>query len=158
MGILYKYSGAMNDFEHRTEALTKWIVKSGKDAKEVIYRTEHPILTRYSAAQDMEEGWEDREPWYCDYGSWSMFYYYDPYGDSAMKTNDTVTEYDPKINWPYTGKWLDDGKHNNLSFYCSHCGHRAGYAKHHTYKFCPWCGCDMRGTWEDDDESEYNRD
>ena len=52
------------------------------------------------------------------------------------------------------GEWIDDEpdiddwsyKKGNLPRHCSVCGHRAGKFKYKTYKFCPWCGSDMRGT------------
>ena len=51
------------------------------------------------------------------------------------------------------GEWIDDEpdiddwsyKKGNLPRHCSVCGHRAGKFKYKTYKFCPWCGADMRG-------------
>lgn len=51
------------------------------------------------------------------------------------------------------GRWIDsepglhdlDYRKSGMSYYCSSCGHRAGKDKHKTYKFCPWCGADMRG-------------
>ena len=54
-----------------------------------------------------------------------------------------------------TGRWIDDkpgvpdwhwrDKGNN-AYHCSRCGHKAGTNKHKTYKFCPWCGADMRSS------------
>lgn len=48
------------------------------------------------------------------------------------------------------GTWIDTepdkdrwDKSNN-PWQCSCCGHRAGKDKYKTYKFCPWCGADMR--------------
>lgn len=54
------------------------------------------------------------------------------------------------------GEWIDDEpyvndwsyKKSNMPRYCSVCGHRAGKIKYKTYKFCPWCGADMRGESE----------
>lgn len=54
------------------------------------------------------------------------------------------------------GEWIDDEpnvsdwscKKGNLPRHCSVCGHRAGKFKYKTYKFCPWCGADMRGEFE----------
>ena len=54
------------------------------------------------------------------------------------------------------GEWIDDEpdindwsyKKGNLPRHCSVCGHRAGKYKYKTYKFCPWCGADMRGESE----------
>lgn len=54
------------------------------------------------------------------------------------------------------GEWIDDEpdiddwsyKKGNLPRHCSACGHRAGKFKYKTYKFCPWCGADMRGESE----------
>ena len=51
------------------------------------------------------------------------------------------------------GEWVDDEpdvddwsyKKGNMPRHCSACGHRAGKYKYKTYKFCPWCGADMRG-------------
>lgn len=51
----------------------------------------------------------------------------------------------------HKGKWIDtepdkDKWHkSNNPWKCSCCGHRAGKDKYKTYKFCPWCGADMRG-------------
>lgn len=48
------------------------------------------------------------------------------------------------------GAWIDtepdkDKWHkSNNPWKCSCCGHRAGKDKYKTYKFCPWCGADMR--------------
>ena len=48
------------------------------------------------------------------------------------------------------GKWIDTepnkdrGDKGNNPWQCSCCGHRAGKDKYKTYKFCPWCGADMR--------------
>lgn len=54
------------------------------------------------------------------------------------------------------GEWVDDEpnidewsyKKGNMPRHCSACGHRAGKFKYKTYKFCPWCGADMRGESE----------
>ena len=49
------------------------------------------------------------------------------------------------------GEWVDHEPNKNhweksgMSFYCSSCLHNAGKYKHKVYKFCPWCGADMRG-------------
>ena len=51
------------------------------------------------------------------------------------------------------GEWIDDEPNindwsyqkGNMPRHCSVCGHRAGKYKYKTYKFCPWCGADMRG-------------
>ena len=51
----------------------------------------------------------------------------------------------------HKGKWIDtepdkDKWHkSNNPWKCSCCGHRAGKDKYKTYKFCPWCGADMKG-------------
>lgn len=52
-----------------------------------------------------------------------------------------------------TGKWVDTDpntpdasyRKEGMAYFCSNCGHRAGKYKHKTYRFCPWCGADMRG-------------
>ena len=43
---------------------------------------------------------------------------------------------------PDLGNW--ESRKGFMAFYCSACGHTAGKHKHSTYKFCPWCGADMR--------------
>ena len=58
---------------------------------------------------------------------------------------------------PRKGEWVDDEpnindwsyKKGNMPRHCSACGHRAGKYKYKTYKFCPWCGADMRGADHD---------
>ena len=43
------------------------------------------------------------------------------------------------------GEWIKTETTSNNNYKCSCCGHSAGRYKHDTYKFCPWCGADMRG-------------
>lgn len=62
-----------------------------------------------------------------------------------------------KNNTQKKGKWIDTQpnlpdisyKKDGMSYMCSCCGHSAGKYKHKTYKFCPWCGADMRGDVDD---------
>lgn len=85
----------------------------------------------------------------------------DYHGDSILSAFTCLTEgkdvkpitpLDESADRP-KGKWIDTEpeipdlsvRKGNKPYVCSVCGHSAGKYKYKTYKFCPWCGAEMKG-------------